>query len=58
LERRLDGPQSQSGCGSEEKNFQPLPVLKSPIIQPVAQHYTTELSKLLKTSFEVNDSES
>jgi hypothetical protein len=29
----------QSGCGSEEKNSQPLPRLKPPIIQPVAQCY-------------------
>jgi hypothetical protein len=29
-----------------EKNSQPLPVLELPIIQPVAQGYTTELSRL------------
>jgi hypothetical protein len=38
LERRLGGPQSQPGLG-EEKNSQPLPRLKSPMIQPIAQHY-------------------
>jgi hypothetical protein len=44
LNRRLGGPQSQSGYGGEEKNSQPL--LKLPIIQPLAQCYTTELSWL------------
>jgi hypothetical protein len=46
LDRRLGGPQSWSGCGGEEKNTQPLPGLEPPIIQPVAQRYTTELSRL------------
>jgi hypothetical protein len=46
LDRRLGGPQSRSGCGGEEKNSQPLPGLELPIIQPVALHYTTELSRL------------
>jgi hypothetical protein len=40
------GPQSQSGRSGEEKNSQPLPGLEHPIIQPVAQRYTTELSWL------------
>jgi hypothetical protein len=44
LDRRLDGPQSRSGRGGEEKNSQPLPGLEPPIIQPVAQRYTAELS--------------
>jgi hypothetical protein len=43
LDRRLDGPQSQSGRGSEDKNSQPLSGLGFAIIQPVAQRYTTEL---------------
>jgi hypothetical protein len=43
LERRLGGRQSRSGCGSEEKNSQPLPRLEPPIIQPVAQRYAAEL---------------
>jgi hypothetical protein len=43
----LAGPQSQSGRGGEEKNSQPLPGLEPPIIQPVAQFYTAELSCLL-----------
>jgi hypothetical protein len=41
LDRRLCGPQSWSGHGGEEKNFQPLPGLEPPIIQIVAQSYTT-----------------
>jgi hypothetical protein len=36
--------QNQSGRGGEEKNSQPLPGLELPIIQPVGQRYTTELS--------------
>jgi hypothetical protein len=48
LDRRLGGPQSRSGRGSEEKHSQPLPGLELPIAQPVAQRYTTELSQLLK----------
>jgi hypothetical protein len=46
LDRRLNGLWSQSGCGGEDKNSQPLSGLKPPIIQPVAQRYTTELSRL------------
>jgi hypothetical protein len=46
LDRRLGEPQSLSGRGGEEKNSQPLPGL--PIIQPAAQRYTTELSRLLE----------
>jgi hypothetical protein len=30
LDRRLDGPQSRSGRGGEEKNSQPLPGIESP----------------------------
>jgi hypothetical protein len=44
LDKRLGGPLSQSGRGGEEKNSQPLLGLEPPIIQPVAQCYTTELS--------------
>jgi hypothetical protein len=47
VDGRLDGPQSQSGRGGEEKNSQPLPGLEPPIIQLVAQRYTTELYLLL-----------
>jgi hypothetical protein len=43
LDRELGGPQSQFGHGGEEKNSQPHPALEPPIIQPVAQRYTTEL---------------
>jgi hypothetical protein len=47
LYSRMDGPQSRSGRGGEERNSQPLLGLEPPIIQPVAQRYTTELSRLL-----------
>jgi hypothetical protein len=47
LDRRLGGPQSRSGRGGEEKKFKLLPGIKPPIIEPVAQRYTTELSRLL-----------
>jgi hypothetical protein len=46
LYSRLSGSQSRSGRGGEEKNSYPLPELEPPIIQPVAQCYTTELSWL------------
>jgi hypothetical protein len=48
LDRRLGGAQSRSGRDDEEKNSQSLLGLELPIIQPVAQRYTTELSRLLK----------
>jgi hypothetical protein len=41
------GPQSRSGRGGEEKNSQLLSEIEPAIIQPVAQCYTTELSRLL-----------
>jgi hypothetical protein len=41
LGRRLGGPQSRSGRGGEEKNSQPLPGFEPPIIQPVAQRYSS-----------------
>jgi hypothetical protein len=47
LDRRLGESQSRSGHGGEDKIFQPLPGLEPPIIQPVVQSYTTELSRLL-----------
>jgi hypothetical protein len=43
LDRRLGGLQARSGRGGEEINSQLLPGLELPIIQPVAQRYTTEL---------------
>jgi hypothetical protein len=46
LDRRLGGHQSPSGRGDEEKNSHPLPGLETPIIQPVAQRYTTDISRL------------
>jgi hypothetical protein len=47
LDRRLGGPQSRSEHGGEKKNSQPLPGFEHPIIQPVAQSYDTELSRVL-----------
>jgi hypothetical protein len=47
LDRRLGGPQSRSGRCGEEKNFEHLPAVLPPIIQSVAQRYTTELTLLL-----------
>jgi hypothetical protein len=46
MDRRLGGPQSRSERGGEEINSQPLLGLEPPTIQPVAQCYTTELSRL------------
>jgi hypothetical protein len=40
LDRRLSGPQGQSGSGGEEKNSKPLPGLEPLIIQSVAQRHT------------------
>jgi hypothetical protein len=47
LDRKLGGPQSRSGHGGEEKNSHPLPEIEPPIIWPIAQRYTTELSRRL-----------
>jgi hypothetical protein len=47
LDKSLGGPQSRSGRGGEGKHSQPLPALEPPIIQPVAQRYTTELYGLI-----------
>jgi hypothetical protein len=49
LDRRLGGPQSRSGRSGEEKNSKPLPGLEPPVIQPVVQLYTAELSQLPST---------
>jgi hypothetical protein len=46
LDRKLGGPQSRSGRCGDEKNSQPMPRLEPPIIQPVAERYMTELSRL------------
>jgi hypothetical protein len=40
----LGGPQSQPVRGAEEKNSQLLPGFEPPIIQPITQRHTTELS--------------
>jgi hypothetical protein len=53
LDKRLGGPQSRSGRGGEEKNSHPLPGLEPLIIQPVAQRYTPDLSRLLCTLIHV-----
>jgi hypothetical protein len=45
----------QSGHDGEEKNSQPLPGLEPPVIQPVAQCYTTDLSWLLPYSVNISD---
>jgi hypothetical protein len=46
LSRRLPERQSRTGRGGE-KISQPLPGLESQTIQPAAQRYTTDLSRLL-----------
>jgi hypothetical protein len=43
----LGGLQRRSGRGDEEKYTQPLPGLEPPVIQPVAQCCTAELSRFL-----------
>jgi hypothetical protein len=43
---RLGGLQTRSGLSGEEKNSHPLPGLEPPVIQPVAQYYTVQLSWL------------
>jgi hypothetical protein len=48
LDRRLGALQSRSGRGGEEKNFHPLLGLEPPIVQPLAQRYAIELSRLIK----------
>jgi hypothetical protein len=45
-DRRVGEPQRRSGRGGEEKNSQLLSGLEPPIIQPKAQHYTTDLYRL------------
>jgi hypothetical protein len=47
FDRRLGGLQSRSGRGGEDENSQPLSELEHPIIQLVAQHYTTKISRFL-----------
>jgi hypothetical protein len=51
LDMRLGGPYSCSGRGDEEKNFQPLPGLEPPIIQPAAQRCTAELSLSIRLQY-------
>jgi hypothetical protein len=44
---RLGEPQSRSGRGGGEKNFRTLLGLQHPIVLPLAQRCTTELSRLM-----------
>jgi hypothetical protein len=53
IDRRLCEPQSLCGHGGEEKNSQTLPGLEPPIIKPVAQRHTSELSRLLARNMNV-----
>jgi hypothetical protein len=46
LDSRLSGPHSRSGRAGEQKISQHLPGLEPPIIQPVAQRCTAELTRL------------
>jgi hypothetical protein len=46
LDRRLGWTESRSGRSSEEKISQSLPWFELPIIQPLVQRYTTEVSRL------------
>jgi hypothetical protein len=56
IDRRLSRPQSWFRRGGEEENSQPLPGLESPIIQPVAQRFTTELIRLLRVTRKAGNS--
>jgi hypothetical protein len=47
LDRRLGGPKTGLDAVYEEKNLQPLSRPEPPIIQPLTQRYTTELSRLI-----------
>jgi hypothetical protein len=50
LERRLDGPQSRSGHGGEEKNYQPLPGLEPsdhPARSSALYHWATPAPMLI-----------
>jgi hypothetical protein len=46
LDRRLSGLKILSGHGGEENNSQPSLGLEAPIVQPAAQRYTADLSRL------------
>jgi hypothetical protein len=46
LDRRLGGPQSRSGCGTETKNFQPPPEIEPRSSSPWPVAIPTELSRL------------
>jgi hypothetical protein len=53
---RLGGLQSWCGLCGEEKNSQPPPGIEPPIIQPVAQLYTTKLPYHIKYIYVPNKS--
>jgi hypothetical protein len=53
LDRGLNGPLSQSGHSGEEKNSRPLSELEPPIIDPIAQCYTTELPSQIPFLYKV-----
>jgi hypothetical protein len=53
-DRRLGGPQNRSWHRGE-KNSQPLAGLEIPIMQPIAQRYTTKLSRLFHSSYIFNN---
>jgi hypothetical protein len=53
LDRRLGWSQSRSGRGGGEKNSQSLPRLEPQINHPVAQRYTTGLSRFLQENHEL-----
>jgi hypothetical protein len=43
LDTRLDGSQSRSGRGGEDKQFLPVARNQNLVIQPVASHYTASV---------------
>jgi hypothetical protein len=53
LDMRLGGIKSRSGHGGKENISQPLPGREPPIIQPIAQRYIAELSRLLHYFYNV-----
>jgi hypothetical protein len=53
VDKRLDGLRSRSGRGGVEKNSQPLPGLKPPIIQTVTQRYLFPLYSSFVLSFKM-----
>jgi hypothetical protein len=52
MDRRLSGPQSQSGPYGEEKNLLTLPGIEIPAFQPVAIPTEPYMNKITETSRE------